>query len=65
MKSGLRSESYKRKFGLIIFVQNLIIGCSKKKGELFPKKAYEKEIQKPGFEFNTGVALIDLQTTGR
>ena len=25
----------------------------------------KKEIQKPGFEFNTGLALIDLQTTGR
>ena len=31
----------------------------------FSKKAYEKEIQKPGFEFNTELALIDLQTTGR
>ena len=54
MKSGLRSESYKRKFGLIIFVQNLIIGCSKKKRELFPKKTYEKEIQKPDLNLILG-----------
>ena len=25
----------------------------------------KKEIQKPGFEFNTGLALVDLQTTER
>ena len=43
MKSGLRSESYKRKFGLIIFVQNLIFGCSKKKRELFPNRHMKKK----------------------
>ena len=36
-----------------------------KEERTFSKKAYEKEIQKPGFEFNTELALIDLQTTGR
>ena len=42
----------------------MVIGCFKKKRENYPEKAFDKDIQKPGFKFNPGLALIDLQTTG-
>ena len=37
MKFDFKSESLKRKFGLNLFSNNLIIGCSKKNRENFPK----------------------------
>ena len=40
MKSEFRSESFKRKFSRIVFVLNMIIGCSKKNTVNYPKKAF-------------------------
>ena len=44
MKFYFRSESFERKSTSIIFVNKLIIGCSKKKEEnnYCPKKAFEQ-----------------------
>lgn len=42
MKSGFRSESCLRKIHLIHFVQNMVIGCFKKKKENYPEKAFEQ-----------------------
>ena len=42
MKFDFRSESFERKSTSIIFVNKLIIGCSKKKEENCPRKAFEQ-----------------------
>ena len=58
MNFDFRSESFERKSTSIIFVNKLIIGCSKKE-ENCPKKAFEQR-KKPGLKFNPGLALIGL-----
>ena len=50
MKFYFRSESFKKKFSLILFVDNLIIGCSEKNVKNYLKKAL-------------GLVLLGLQTT--
>ena len=40
---GFRSESFKRKFILVIFVYNLMIRCSEKNKENYPKKAFKQK----------------------
>ena len=42
-----------------------LLDAPKRREKFIPKRHMKKEIQKPGFEFNTGLALIDLQTTRR
>ena len=42
MKFDFRSENYKRKFSSNLLACNLIIGCSKKNSENFPKKTLEQ-----------------------
>ena len=42
-----------------------LLDAPKRREKFIPKRHMKKEIQKPGFEFNTGLALIDLQTTER
>ena len=64
MKFDFTSESFKRKFILILFVYNLMIGCSKKIRKNYLKRLLHKKIKKPGLKFNPGLALISLQTTG-
>ena len=59
MKFDFRSENFERKFSSNIFACNLIIGCSKKNSENFPKKTFEKEIKKPGLKFNPGLGLMN------
>ena len=40
---GFRSESFKRKFILVIFVHNLMIRCSEKNRENYPKEAFKQK----------------------
>ena len=42
-----------------------LLDAPKRREKFIPKRHMKKEIQKPGFEFNTGLALVDLQTTER
>ena len=42
MKFDFRSENFKGKFSSNLFACNLIIGCSKKNSENFPKKTFEQ-----------------------
>ena len=42
VKFDFRSENFERKFSSNIFACNLIIGCSKKNSENFPKKTFEQ-----------------------
>ena len=42
MKSDFEIENFKRKVSLILFVWNLIIGCSIKNKENYPEKAFEQ-----------------------
>ena len=60
MKFDFRSENFKRKFSSIIFACSLIIGCSKKNSENFPKRLLNKEIEKAGLKFNPGLGPIGL-----
>ena len=60
MKFDFRSESFERKSTSIIFVNKLIIGCSKKKEEIVLKRLLNRERKKPGLKFNPGLALIGL-----
>ena len=46
MKSDFRSESLKRNFSIIVFVKNLIIGCSYEKREKKTKKMLERNLEK-------------------
>ena len=50
----------KNKFSLIPFVNNLMIGYSKKNRE----NAFDEKKKRPGLKFNPGLALIGLRTTG-
>ena len=40
---GFRSESFKRKFILVIFVHNLMIRCSEKNRENYLKEAFKQK----------------------
>ena len=64
MKSDFRSESFKRKFSVILFVNKLMIGCSIKNREKIPERQLNIGIKKPGLKFNLGLALMSLRTTG-
>ena len=54
MKFYFRSESFKRKFSLILFVDNLIIGCSEKNVKNYLKRLLNREIKKIGFKLALG-----------
>ena len=41
MKFDFSSESFKKKIVMILFFYNLIIGCSRKNSENYPRKALE------------------------
>ena len=60
MKFDFRSESFKRKFSSNLFACNLIIGCSKKNSQNFPKRLLDKKIKKAELKFNPGLGLIGL-----
>ena len=64
MKSEFRSESFKRKFSRIVFVLNMIIGCSKKNTVNYPKKAFPLANKETQIKINLGSALIGLRTSG-
>ena len=64
MKFEFRYESIKRKFSLILFIYNLMIGCSKKNRENYRGKCFGTKEEETGLRFNPGLALIGLRTTG-
>ena len=47
MKSDFRSESFQRKFNIILFVNNLTVGCSIENRENYPKKASSQASDTP------------------
>ena len=63
-KFEFRYESLKSKFSLILFVNNLMIGYSKRNRENCPRNAFDEKKKRPGFKFNSGLALIGLRTSG-
>ena len=63
-KFELRYVSLKSKFSLILFAYNLMIGYSKKNRDDYPGKCFDKKIKKPGLNFNPGLALTGVRTTG-
>ena len=63
-KFDFRYESLRSKFSFILFANNLMIGCSKKKRGNYPENTFEQKKKKPGLKFNPVLALIGLQTTG-
>ena len=63
-KFEFRYESLKSKFSLIIFVNNLLIGYSKKNRENCPRNASDEKKERRELKFNPGLALIGLRTTG-
>ena len=63
-KFDFRYESLRSKFRFILFVYNLMIGCSKKKKENYLGKCFRQQKKKPGLKFNPGLSLISLRTTG-
>ena len=65
MKFDCSSEGFKRKLSSNIFACNLIIEWPRKEWGNFNLKDLNKEMRRPGLKFNTGLALIGLQTTGR
>ena len=42
----------------------MVLDALKRKEKIIQKRHLNKDIQKPGFKFNPGLALIDLRTTG-
>ena len=64
MKSVFRSGNLKRRFSLILFVYNLMMGCTKKYRENCLKRHLSEEIKKPGFKFNPELVLMAFRTTG-
>ena len=46
VKSDFRSGNFKRKFGIILFVYNLLIECTKR-NKFIPKRPLNKGIKKP------------------
>ena len=59
MKSDFRSESFERKLKAILFVYNLMTGCSKKNRKML-LNIRNKETH---LTFNSGLVLISLRTT--
>ena len=59
-KFEFRYESLKSKFSLIIFVNNLMIGYSKKNRENCPRNAFDEKKERRELKFNPGLALIGL-----
>ena len=51
MKCSLRSEGFKRKFSIIIFVYNLMNGCSSKKRENYPGKTLKQKDKETWIKF--------------
>ena len=64
MKFDFRYESLRSKFSFILSANNLMIGCSKKRGNYPGKNTFEQKKKKLGLKFNPGLALIGLLTTG-
>ena len=64
MKCSLRSEGFKRKFSIIIFVYNLMTGCSSKKRENYPRKTLKQKDKEPGLNFNPALALLSSEQLG-
>ena len=64
MKSVFRSGNFKRRFTLIIFVYNLMMGCTKSIEKIVLKRHLSEEIKKPGFKFNPEFVLMAFRTTG-
>ena len=62
-KFELGYDSLKRKFSLILFGHNLMIGYSKKNRENYPIVCDKKE-KKPELKFNPGLAITGVRTTG-
>lgn len=46
VKSDFKSGNFKRKFGVILFVYNLLIECTKR-NKFIPKRPFNKGIKKP------------------
>ena len=57
-------KAFKEKLSIILFVNNLIIGCSKKSKENDPKRALNKEVKKPRSKLNPELVLICPPSTG-
>lgn len=64
MKSDFRCDSFKGKFSLFLFDHDLTIACSKKIEKIIPKTLLNRGIIKPELNFNPGLTLISLRTTG-
>ena len=64
MKFDSRFESLKNKYSLILFVNNLINGCSRKIEKIFEEMLLSQEKKKTELKFNPGLALICLWTFG-
>ena len=60
LNSDIRTE--KSKFSLFLCVDNVMIGYTKKK--LSAEMLLDEEKRNWELKFNTGLALIDLQTNG-
>ena len=52
------------KFSFILSVNNLMIGCSKRREEITLENTFEQKKKQPGLKFNPGLALIGLRKTG-
>ena len=64
MKCSLRSEGFKRKFSIIIFVYNLMTGYSSKKRENYPRKTLKQKDKETWIKFNPGLALLSSEQLG-
>ena len=61
---NLDIEKLKSKISVIIFVYSLMIGWPKKNREIIRENAFEQTKRKPWLNFNPGLALFGLRTTG-
>ena len=56
-------KAFKEKFSIILFVNNLMIGWSKKIEKMIPKGLSNKGVKKPRLKLNPELVLICLQST--
>ena len=63
-KFEISYESVKGEFSLLLLVNNLMTGRSKKEWRKLSDKMRLNKKKKHGLKFNPGLALISLRTTG-
>ena len=57
-------KAFKEKLSIILFVNNLMIGCSKKIKKMISKGLSNKGVKKPRLKLNPELVLICLHSTG-